>query len=355
MADATRLQQSRDRVQVALFPIAQCALAAGLAWSLAQALFDHDRPFFASVAAVVCLSVRQAQRLRRVAELAVGVTVGVLVGELLVRQIGTGAWQIAVVVAIALLLAVALDGGPLLTVQSGLQAVFVVGLPRVPGAEIARWEDALVGGATALLVAALVPTDPWRRSRRAAGRAAMGLAEALRQAAQGARTRDPAVAADALASARGTQIALDDWAEQLATGRDVARLSPLRRDRGGAMLARGQLLEQGLQRATRNMRVLVRRVLFAVETDEALPERLPELLDGLAVMLQVLAADPDSAQEQVRPAVQAYAAGLDPRALPGDSLSTAVVIAQLRSAVVDLLEGLGMTNDEARSALPALR
>ncbi|MDP9436442.1 MAG: FUSC family protein, partial [Actinomycetota bacterium] len=141
-----RLDAARVRVRDSTWSVGQCALAAGVAWYAATTLLGHPRPFLACVAAVVCLGVRAGQRLRRVGELAVGVTVGVAVGDLLVGQIGTGVWQISLVVGVALLLAVALDGGPLIVAQAGLQAVFVLALPREPGGDLARWEDALVGG-----------------------------------------------------------------------------------------------------------------------------------------------------------------------------------------------------------------
>ena len=347
----SRLAASRARLRAAAWPVTQCAVGAGAAWALAQALLSHERPFFACVAAVVCLSTRAVQRLRRVAELAVGVTVGVLVGELLVGVLGAGAWQIGVVVGVALLLAVALDGGQLLVSQAGVQAVFVVALPRTPGGDAARWQDALLGGLVALAVAALLPTDPWRAARRAGRTAVLGLALALREAAGAVRDGDPVHAAEALATARETQSALDDWAAALAAGRDTARLSALRRDRGGRLHAGGRRLHTGTDRATRNTRVLVRRVLSALEVGDPLPERLPDLLEGFADLLCRLADDP--ADHGLVEAVAAYGAGLRPE-LGAGSLSGTVVLAQLRTAVVDLLEGLGLAHDDARRALPAL-
>src|SRR5467141_2838809 len=56
-------------------PIVQAALAAGLSWLVAVHLVDHRAPFFAPVAAVVCLGITLGQRLRRVIELIVGVAV----------------------------------------------------------------------------------------------------------------------------------------------------------------------------------------------------------------------------------------------------------------------------------------
>ena len=344
-----RLVQVRLRVRDGVWSVAQCALAAGVAWQLATVLLDHDRPFFACVAAVVCLGVRAAQRLRRVGELAVGVTVGVAVGDLLVDQIGTGAWQISLVLAVALLLALALDGGPLLVAQSGLQAVFVVALPRTPGSGLARWEDALLGGAIALLVAALLPADPWRTARRGAERSLTELAAAARCCATALRDRDPAEAAAALAIARATQVGLDGWAEALTTGREITKLSPLRRDRGGKGPAQA-LLHSGVDRATRNLRVLVRRVLFALETDEPLAPGLADELDRFGDAVEaVLHREQDGPPEELL----RLGAELDPDALHSPGLSGSVVLAQLRSAVVDLLVGTGLSSDRARQALPA--
>lgn len=89
--------------------IGQCAIGAGLAWLVAKDVIGHPRPFFAPVAVVVAVGVGFGQRLRRVAEMVVGVSLGVGVGDLLVSWIGTGSWQITVVVALAMAAAVFLD------------------------------------------------------------------------------------------------------------------------------------------------------------------------------------------------------------------------------------------------------
>lgn len=343
-----QLLAARTRVRDGRWSVGQCALGAGVAWLLASHLLGHPRPFFACVAAVVCLGVRAAQRVRRVAELAVGVTVGVAVGDLLVGWIGTGAWQVGLVVGVAFLLAVALDGGPLLVSQSGLQAVFVVALPRTPGSGLARWEDALIGGAVALLIAALLPADPWRAARRAGERSLRELAAVARLCAAGLRHADPGEAADALALSRAAQAGLDAWAQDLSTGREISALSPLRRDRTGTLATQARL-QSGVDRATRNLRVLVRRVLFALETGEQLPPAVATELDRFATAVEALCE-----AQGPPPELLSLAAGLDPDALGTHGLSASVVVAQLRSAVVDLLVGVGVTSDRARSALPPL-
>lgn len=346
-AGRRRAAASAARVHDGAWSVMQAAVGAGLAWVLASTLLGHERPFFACVAVVVCLGVRAAQRLRRVLELAVGVTVGVAVGEALVGVIGTGAWQVALVVGLALVVALALDGGTLVTNQAGLQAVIVVALPPDPGGDFARWQDAMVGGLTALMVAALLPADPWGAARRTATAVLRELADVLRECAGAVRRDDAASAAFALSRARGSQSRLDAWQEALRTGHDITQLTPLRRDRGTWQVE--SQLAAGVDRATRNVRVLVRRALFALGEGEPLPTDLPDLLDELAGAVDLIA---DGDHEAARRTLVAAAQRLSLQGLGAVGLSSSVVVAQLRSTVVDLLEALGVDPARARAALP---
>lgn len=99
----------------------QTALAAGLAWFVAVHLVGHRAPLFAPVAAIVSIDMTLRQRLRRAIELIVGASVGVGVGALLISALGTGPWQIAVVVALATSVAVLLNGRAVINVQAACQ------------------------------------------------------------------------------------------------------------------------------------------------------------------------------------------------------------------------------------------
>jgi uncharacterized membrane protein YgaE (UPF0421/DUF939 family) len=342
------VDDSMRRVRAGAWGAGQCALASAGAWAFSANVLGHPRPFFASVAAVVSLGLTGGGRLRRTAELSAGVALGVAVGDLLVGLIGQGPWQIGVVVFVALLLAVAVGGRGLVVSQSGLQAVFVVALPRLPHSGLHRWQDAVVGGTAALLVAALLPQDPWRMARRLRAAYVAELAAVLRDTSAGARAGSTAEVADALARARALEPVLNRWVEALAIGRDTARLTPFRHDRGAAW-AEGLRLTTGFGRASRNLRVLVRRVLVAVEGEQPLPAGLVDLLDELADAV----ARSGSSDEAVGPLV-VLAGRLDPVALGAAGLTAQVVVAQLRVAVVDLLDGLGLEQDRARNALPEL-
>jgi len=147
------------RWRSATVPIAQAAVAAGLSWLVASHVVGHHVPFFAPVSAVVCLGITPGQQLRRVLELIVGVTVGVAVGDVLLSAIGTGAWQMAVVVALAVSVAILLDGGAVITTQAAVSAALVATL-YLPAAMtgVSRMIDALIGAAIALAVAAVSPS-----------------------------------------------------------------------------------------------------------------------------------------------------------------------------------------------------
>jgi uncharacterized membrane protein YgaE (UPF0421/DUF939 family) len=344
----TAVGDSLQRLRAGGWSAVQCGLGAAGAWAFATQVLGHPRPFFAPVAAVVALGVGGGGRLRRTAELAFGVALGVGVGDLLVLYLGQGAWQIGVVVTIALLLAVAAGGGNLAVTQSGLQAVFVVALPRTPHSGIHRWQDALVGGGAALLVAAAAPNDPWRNARRLADRYVHSLADVLRATAAGIRSSSVPMLRSALERGRALEPHLVRWEAALAAGHETARLSPLyRRTREEGQAARR--LTVGLTRSSRNLRVLVRRVLASVQAGTPLPPTVPDLLEELADVVDQLPSGDAALDSLVDLAMR-----LDPVALGASNLAGQVVVGQLRVAVLDLLEALGLDPERARMALPEL-
>ena len=170
----------------------------------------------------------------------------------------------------------------------------------------------------------------------------------LREAAGALRSDSAPRVADALDRARRLDALLERWQDSLVTGDETSRLSPLLSARGEFFQGANQLTV-GLSRATRNLRVLLRRIVAAIQDGQRLPVCLADLLDQTAAAVD-LAADGDAAVEPLL----ALAGQLDPVALDAMSLSAQVVVGQLRVATVDLLEGLGIAHDRARNALPEL-
>ena len=348
-----RVLQGRARVRRAFGPVLQAAVAASAAYAFAFYVLGHDMPFFAPICAWVCLGFSAERDLRRVAELAVGVALGVGFGDLVAHGIGSGWWQVGVTLAAAALLARFLDRGQMLTMQAGVQAVVIIGMPQMQAGPVGRWTDALVGGVTALLVATLTPGDPRRHARRLGAEATTALAEMLRELAAGLRTHDAERVGAALDRARGTQGLLEDWAASAQAGLLNTRIDAASRrfrDDFRTLVRQAEMLD----RAVRSVRVLARRAI-AVPADAEL-DGVAELLGRSARATQVLAAvvgagsDPTPARTALREA--AFLA--DPVALGEAGWQVQSLVMLMRSPLVDLLEAAGVAPEDARAALPEL-
>ncbi|MBA3262473.1 MAG: FUSC family protein, partial [Thermoleophilaceae bacterium] len=152
-ASRTGLRTRQERIVAGARPILHSAVAASLAWLVATEVVGHRQPFFAPISAVVTLGLTAGERRRRAIELAIGVAVGIAIADALVAAIGTGTWQVGVIVALAMIAATLVGGGPLLASQAGASAVLVATLqPPDGGVDFGRALDALVGGGSALLV-----------------------------------------------------------------------------------------------------------------------------------------------------------------------------------------------------------
>lgn len=341
-----------DRVRTSVWSIGQMAAGAGLAWGISTAVFGHQLPFFAAVAAVVCLGFAASYRVRRVAELAVGVTVGVALGEVLVQVLGRGAWQITLVVAVALVIARLLGSGQLLATQAALQAVLVLAIPQPTSGQVARWVDALIGGTVALVIAALTPPDPRTGPDAAARRAVGALVGVLRDAATAIREDDADAAGRVLARARETQALVDTWEEAVVAGEGIVRLSPMRRRHETGLIDRRRAFV-GVDRALRNTRVLVRRVAGALDDGRPVPSGVADAMGAIAEALDGLEVPLGSRRHpELVAALTVVARRLDTRHVAAGTWLGTTTVAQLRAIVVDVLVATGMTARRARSLLP---
>lgn len=342
------------RVRSSWLLILQAALAAGIAYGLARYVAGHPAAFFAPVSAWIALGFSRDRSVRRVAELAVGVAVGVAAGDLVVHVIGSGVWQLALVLLVAALLGRFLDRGPMLTTQAGVQAIVIVGLPQTTGTPIGRWVDALIGGGVALAFALLTPTDPRRHPRTLAQAAVQELATVLHRLTRGLRTATLDDVEAALLMGRASQPALDQWRESARSAAELVRLAPAhRRHRGELDRLVGESVL--LDRAMRNARVLARRAMAAVDDGHVAPG-LADAVASAARAADDLALAVGSGQDAraARDRLLDLAGTLDPYALAPDDWQAQSLVLLVRSLVVDLLEAAGASPGDARAALPEL-
>jgi uncharacterized membrane protein YgaE (UPF0421/DUF939 family) len=348
----SHLARGVDRLRWRWVLIAQIGVAVLVSWLIAKNVLGHSNPFFAPVTAILCLGLTYGQRLRRIAEVTIGVAIGVLVGDLVVLVLGTGAWQMAIVVVVAMSLAVVLSSGQLLVIQAGVQSVFIVALVADQSAAFSRWLDAVVGGVVALIIGAIAPTSPVRRPRQEAARTVREVSSTLRDVVTALRGRDRALADAALDQARAMEGQLVELRTAASEGVAVVRQSPLLRGHAPLAQAASELVVP-LDRCVRNLRVLARRASVSITRDEVVPDRYIDLVAALADASDDLARVLDehatpTAARSVLERVAGRSARVDPRA----GLSAEMIRGQVRSMVVDLLVVAGLDDDDALLLVP---
>ena len=352
------LRRSRDSV----FPAVQMTVCAVGAYGFAEYVLGHKGPLFAATAALISLGFSREPRTRRVLEVGIGCTLGIVIGEILLHALGTGLWQAAVVLFASLMLARFLDRGVIFTTQLGLQSLLVVLLPAPEGGAFTRSLDAIVGGLFALLVTMLAPHDPRREPKSNIRDLMHELATVLRQCAEAVAKSDSTIAWHALVRARNTQPLLESLSRSVRDAREIARISPA---------YRRHLTELGdlrgsigyLDLAMRNSRVFARRTTSVINSaalnDEAI-ERVTEVVNDTADAVDILAralagAESPGTRErhlrQARNELASVGAQLNPGELGVTNLQGDALIMLFRPLVVDLLESTGLTHEEAVSCL----
>lgn len=339
-----------ERLRILAPAIAQTGIAVTLAWLAAKHVAGHRQPFFAPVAAIVCLVQAYGERTRRAIEVTAGNVVGVLVAELVVLVVGRGALPLALIVCLALVATILLGGGRLAVTQSGVAAVLIATVSTGhSGFQLTRPIDALVGGVCALVVGLLLfPIDPVRLARSARGPLLDELGVVLAEIREGLMSGDHDLGVDALARARGLDARAASFADAAKVGTEIARGSPLRRG-GLGVLARERAAAQALAVGVGNVQGLARGAVRATDLDANVADETVASLDDLAAAVAALGGaldDPDDSREAHAALLRAAGRatlGLERTA----NLSASVLVGQVRTIATDLLRALGVGDDEA--------
>lgn len=344
------LHDRLHRVRTAFGLALQAGLAAGLAYLVSHRLLHNPQPVFAPISAVGTLAASVGQRFRRTVELIIGVAVGVLVGDVLIYFLGTGAWQLALVVTSAILLTIFAGGSVAIVIQAAATAVLIVTLsPSTKNLEFPRFVDAFIGGSIALVVTAvLLPLNPLRVINRAARPALDLLAAQLDACAEALHNRDRGAAQRALFRLRENKEELAALGEAIEGAKETTTISPARWHRRSELTHYAEAAEP-IDRAMRNSGTLIRRSVTMIEDEEPIPEPMPDAIHHLAESVRLLrhefavGEEPQQARERALRAVseagRAYTQGV--------GFSGSVVIAQVRTAASDLMVASGIEQEEA--------
>jgi uncharacterized membrane protein YgaE (UPF0421/DUF939 family) len=274
--------------------LAQAAAAAGISWELALQLPNHGQPFFAPIAAVIALGAERGTRGRQAIQMMTGVSVGILIGAAVLALAGAGAWQIVVGSAAALIVTTGAGAPQMVRNQAAASAILIVALHR-PGSNLAvqRLEDALIGGAVAILIARfLLPIDPIPLVREEARNLREQLADALDDVAEALAERDRERAERAVE--RIWRIDDHALARTMLTAREVTRRAPRRRPLRRRVEKLGELYRE-LEASVYDAHAIATGVVRLAGSDQPIPGEAVAAIEAAAA--SVRAVEPDAARE----------------------------------------------------------
>ena len=346
-------KDSLGRVVDSLAPAVQITIGALLAYSVAFSALGHVNPLLAVTVCITSLGFSRDARPRRILQTAIGMVVGIAISEIALIYFGSGIIQIAIVLLLVLIAARFISASSAFAVTAAIQAMLVQILPEPDGGVFLRTLDGLIGGVMALIVTALIPRDPRGIARSDANKLFDFFTETLQSLRLALRDANKSLSNQALKNARASQPLIDNWRMSLDSALSISRISPfLMKHKSELRKQRG--LMRAMDLATRNLRVIVRRVNFLLKDDVARPyladlceqiaEAVTNIQEGLSEHEEL-----ELAREQLLEIIKQ----LDPKKFGiADQIREASVLLLLRPLLVDLLCATGMTEDAARAELP---
>ena len=228
------------RLRRALWPIAQTAVAAGLAYYVAHSLVGHVQPFFAPIAVTVSMSTSTDLRAQRAVQLVAGVLLGIAIGAGVAALLGTGPAALGVAVFVSLCVALAIGRGfiaqgALFFNQAAVAAILILTV-HTSAEGAGRLIDALIGGGIALVFSLLLfPADPDSVLRRASQSVFAACERELRWVDDFLTRPVTGGQGWLLSAAQRIGQAVDGFDRARATAREIVRLAPGRRSAKAAI------------------------------------------------------------------------------------------------------------------------
>ena len=335
--------------------IVQIVLGVAAAYAIAHWGLGHAFPLFAVTVTINSLGLTRDARPRRVLESLLGILLGIALADVLALWLGTGLWQLVVVLLVVFVVGRALSPNPAFAVAAAVPSALVMLLPPPEGGPFERSLDGLVGGVVALLVTALVPRDPRRASQRDGRTLFSVFDESLGSIVDCLTDAEPSAGELALGRLRRTQPLIDAWTTTLDTAVSIARISPwVRRYR--PELRRHERVLNAADLTARHLRHVARRCEFLVRDGEPRPA-LAGVIGEVATGIRLIGQELDDPQiaGAARSLLSDLARRLDPAVvMPDAGVADSSVLLLLRPLTIDLLVGTGMDIEDARALLPRL-
>lgn len=347
------------RVRSRLLFIVHSAIGAGVAYWIAVEVIKHGQPFFAPMSAVIILGLSGGDRIKRATELTLGCALGVGLGDLLIMQIGTGYWQIFVVVGLALLVASFVSPAPLVSNQMAIGGILIATMfPPGDGGSIDRMIDAFIGGGVGILVIALLPTSPLDAGRHQVANVLGIAASVLEDVAASLKAKDAAKLNDALEALRKSQASVNKLETAASSGKEATTVSPFLWGDRARVRSLYRILAP-VDNVIRNARVLARRAVVLTEDNDTVSDQQIHVIEEIADIALRL-SDLYEHHKEISEALEIPELVNRLRQLGSEVgediaedrvLSAQVILAQSRSIIVDLLQICGMSRESAVAVL----
>lgn len=325
------------RLRGAVWPITQTAVAAGVAWYFTHDLLGHRQPFFAPIAAVVCLSATNVLRGQRAVQMIIGVVLGIALGAGVQAVLGTGVIAIAVAVFVAMCVALLIGRGfiaqgLMFVNQTAVSAVLVLVFAR-SGMVSERLFDTVVGGGLAIVFGMLLfPVNPMTLLHQARADMLAALRETLAHIAGIVGGHGPAAPDWPLSVVGRLHEQLGALAQARATARQAVRVAPRRwAQRGAVDGADQQAAHLGLLASS----VLHLARVVAPAHADWLPQSMHAAVDELAAATALADSGPAAAADHAA-AARRHASELAHAARNHE----AVILAAVVATCVDDLEAV---------------
>lgn len=347
------------RVRSRLLFIVHSAIGAGVAYWIAVEVIKHGQPFFAPMSAVIILGLSGGDRIKRATELTLGCALGVGLGDLLIMQIGTGYWQIFVVVGLALLVASFVSPAPLVSNQMAIGGILIATMfPPGDGGSIDRMIDAFIGGGVGILVIALLPSSPLDAGRHQVANVLGIAASVLEDVAASLKAKDAAKLNNALEALRKSQASVNKLETAASSGKEATTVSPFLWGDRARVRSLYRILAP-VDNVIRNARVLARRAVVLTEDNDTVSDEQIHVIEEIADIALRL-SDLYEHHKEISEALEIPELVNRLRQLGSEVgediaedrvLSAQVILAQSRSIIVDLLQICGMSRESAVAVL----
>lgn len=341
--------------------ILQATIAAGAAFWVAHVLVGHPQPFFAPIAAILIMGLSGGSRLTRAFEMSIGVSVSVAVGDVLVELIGTGPWQMTLIIGAALIFGSFMSKSPLIINQIVIGSILIATI-LPPGSEVgsgARAIDAVIGSGIGILTIALIPSSPLREGRTEISRVLTIAASVMSDTARALRAGDPEIIATAREAVSAANNPIDQLLTATKSGRETTDVSPLMWGSRRQVRSLERIFEP-VGNLIRGTRVLSRRAQVLIEDSDEISEELLQQLEELSGITLDIAEIYQrntvlNEAEEIPAAVHRlrYLGGRTGMDALGSApvLSDYAILAQIRASVVDLMMICGMSRESASAIL----